>query len=199
MGLRYLTVLGLFVAILGQSFPTQAQTGDFGWIDPDRLKAGEILLKSVKEDRGTVSIELAVAVDADWQAIWAILTACDISPEYVPHVIACTRINSSADGKSELFMQTVKPAFFLPRFDHVFQLNYFPPERIEVKHVSGPIDRMDGSWTLIDRPGEKITLIYALTLKPGFPVPRFFVRNTLERELPGVLREIRTRAEAATD
>jgi hypothetical protein len=40
-------------------------------------------------------------------------------------------------------------------------------------------------------------VIQKLTVKPNFPVPRFFVRNTLERDMPPVLAEIRRRAEAA--
>jgi hypothetical protein len=39
-------------------------------------------------------------------------------------------------------------------------------------------------------------LVHSLTLKPGFPVPPLFVRNTLKRDLPTVLREIRKRAES---
>jgi hypothetical protein len=196
MGLKRFTALGLLFTCIVHAQPVPAPADDLGWINWNRLNTGEVLLKSIKEDRGTVTIELAIAINADWQAIWSILTACEISPEYVPHVIACSRIDSVADGNSELFLQTVKPAFFLPRFDHVFRLDYLPPERIIVSHISGPIERMDGSWRLIERPDQQIALIYRLTLKPDFPVPRFFVRNSLERDLPEVLREIRRRAEA---
>jgi len=188
----------LVAFLVGGAGPGAAKAqDDFGWIDWERLDAGEVLLESIKESRGTVTIELAIAIDADRGSIWEILTACEVSPEYVPHVVACRRIASIADGDAELFEQTVKPAFFLPRFEHVFRLDYDPPERIGVSHVSGPIDRMEGGWRLLERPNGAIALLHTLTLNPGFPVPRFFVRNTLERDLPEVLREIRRRAEAA--
>jgi hypothetical protein len=195
-----------------------AQNDELAWIDRARLANGEVLMQSWAEGRGTVTIELAILIDADWQAIWQLLTACEVSPEYVPHVHACGRIDSraareslEADGESpdgadrpasgalnsEFFRQTVKPAFFLPKFDHVFRLDYFPPERIEVSHVSGPIDRMEGSWRLIPEPDAAVLLLHRMTVKPSFPVPRMFVRNTLERDLPPVLTEIRQRAEAA--
>ncbi len=176
---------------------TRAQTPADGWIDWDRLDAGEILVESASIDRGTATVQLAIRIAADRESIWDVITACEISPEYVPHVRSCSRVALIADGDAELFRQTVKPAFFLPAFDHVFRLDYFPPDRIEVSHVSGPIDRLEGEWRLRERPDGAIALLHTMTVNPGFPVPRFFVRNTMERDLPDVLAEIRARAEAA--
>ena len=172
-----------------------AQPDDLGWIDYASLDAGEVVLEATGAGRGTVHIDLAIAIDADWESIWNILTACEISPEYVPNVVACRRVASIEDCNCELFEQTVKPAFFLPRFDHVFKLEYYPPDAIEVSHISGPLDLMEGSWRLVQRTGKATILVHSLSLKPGFPVPRMFVRNTLRRDLPKVLREVRQRAE----
>ena len=174
------------------------------WVDRERLANGEVLFQSVPEDGGGVTIELAVRIDADWESIWQVVTACEISPEYVPHVRSCSAIDPESigepaitDSSVELFQQIVKPAFFLPKFEHVFRLEYFPPERIEVSHISGPLDRMEGLWRLIPAADGSMLVIQKLTVKPNFPVPRFFVRNTLERDMPPVLAEIRRRAEAA--
>jgi Polyketide cyclase / dehydrase and lipid transport len=175
-----------------------AQTDDLDWIDWKSLDAGEVAVQTSKVDRGTVHIDLAIEIDADWQSVWGLLTACEISPEFVPNVLACRRLASVDDCNCELFEQTVKPAFFLPKFDHVFELEYFPPQRIEVRHVSGPIDRMDGSWTLMQSPDRPLVLIHSMTVKPGFPAPPLFVRNTLKRDLPKVLMEIRDRSERAS-
>lgn len=181
-----------------------AQTEIPDWIDRERLAAGDVLFESKPEDGGGVTIQLAVRIDADWQAIWQTVTACEVSPEYVPHVRSCSRIDpvsigqpAITDDSAELFMQVVKPAFFLPKFEHVFRLDYFPPERIEVVHISGPLDRMEGRWRLIPAADGSTLVIQKLTVKPNFPVPRFFVRNTLERDMPPVLAELRRRAEAA--
>ena len=175
--------------------PVLSQDPD--WLDYAAVDAGEIVLQTYNVSRGTVHIDLAIAIDADWEAIWEILTACEISPEFVPNVVDCRRIATDEACDCELFEQTVKPAFFLRRFDHVFRLEYHPPERIDVSHVSGPIDTMEGGWRIMDRPGKKTILMHSMTLNPSFPVPRFFVKNTLERDLPKVLREVRERAERA--
>jgi hypothetical protein len=190
---RFFLPIVCLLVVAGQA---NAQRAELDWIDRASVNAGNVEMRTTKADKGTVSIDLAIAIDADWKTVWDLLTACEISPEYVPHVISCSQIDTIQDGAAELFLQTVKPAFFLPKFEHVFRLDYYPPERIEVSHVSGPIDRMEGSWTLIDRPGEAMLLVHSLTLKPGFPVPPLFVRNTLKRDLPTVLREIRKRAES---
>jgi hypothetical protein len=192
MRVRMLPALLAFIAL-----DTPAQEFDLDWIDWARLDAGEVLYRTMNEDRrGTVTIDLAVAIDADWRVIWDILTACEVSPDFVPNVTTCRRLATVADGSAELFEQVVKPAFFLPKFEHVFRLDYFPPDRIDVSHVSGPMDRLEGGWRLLERPTGSIALIHSMTLKPGFPVPRLFVRNALEDDLPGVLEEIRQRAEA---
>lgn len=175
-----------------------AQTDDLDWIDWKSLDAGEVAVQTSKVDRGTVHIDLAIEIDADWQSVWGLLTACEISPEFVPNVLACRRLAAVDNCNCELFEQTVKPAFFLPKFDHVFELEYFPPQRIEVRHVSGPIDRMDGSWTLMQSADRPLVLIHSMTVKPGFPVPPLFIRNTLKRDMPKVLMEIRDRSERAS-
>lgn len=195
--------LCLLATATGIASVAAAQSEVPEWIDLERLADGEVLFQTVPEERGGVTIDLAIRIDADWQAIWDIVTACEISPEYVPHVISCTAIDPESigepaitDGSAEIYEQIVKPAFFLPRFEHVFRLEYFPPERIEVVHISGPLDRMEGRWRLIPGADGSMLLLQKLTVKPNFPVPRFFVRNTLERDMPLVLAEIRRRAEA---
>lgn len=187
--------LGLFALSVCLVKVGATQPPNLDWIDFERLDAGEVVLETSNVGRGTVHIELAIAIDADWQPIWDLLKACEISPEFVPHVEDCRRVAALEECNCDIFEQTVKPALFLPRFEHVFRLEYFPPERIEVSHISGPIDVLEGTWTLVSRPDAPTILLHSLTVNPGIPVPRLFVRNSLRRDLPTVLREVRARAE----
>lgn len=172
------------------------QDVDTSWIDWDLIAAGEVDLRTGKEDRGVVTIDVAIAIDSSRQAIWDILSACEIAPEFVPNVVDCVLIDSINDGESELFIQTVKPAFFIPKFEHVFRLDYHPPDRIDVRRVSGPIAEMDGTWFLLPYAQDEVLLMHSLRVRPGMPVPRIFVRATLRHDLPIVLRAVRERAEA---
>ena len=175
-----------------------ADEPDLSWLDWQALQAGMVLVRADRDVQPlTVQVKLAALVASSAQAIWDVLVACQIAPEYVPNVVSCRSLELIDDGKAQLFVQTVKPAFFLPTFEHVFRLDYHPYERIDVHRVSGPIALMEGSWWLLPQEDGKILLVYQLAVDPGLPVPRFFVRATMKRDLPRVVQAVRERAEAA--
>jgi hypothetical protein len=170
---------------------------DLAWIDRQVIASGMVFWQTERGERPQiVVIRLAIDVAAPPQAIWDVLTACEIAPEYVPNVQSCRKLEVLDGGRADLFVQVIKPAFFIPSFEHVFRLDYTPYARIDVHRVSGPIAHMDGSWWLLPQADDHTLLVYNLALDPGFPIPRFFVRATLKRDLPKVLAAVRERAEA---
>jgi len=185
-------------SLLAFALSTNAQTdpADISWIDRNQLADGEVVVQTGKADRLTVTIDAAVRIDALPQSIWTVLTSCDIAPEYVSNVKSCELVETINNGQSQFFVQTVKPAFFLPSFEHVFRLDYEPYTRINVSRVSGPIAHMEGSWRLLRQDDGAILLVHSLQLNPGVPVPRFVVRATLKRDLPKILNAVRERAES---
>ena len=171
---------------------------DLAWVDRAAIAAREVIVNAERGDRPlTVLVRLAAEVDAAPTAIWDVLRACEVAPEYVPNVVSCKKLEELDGGRSDLFVQTIKPIFFMPTFEHVFRLDYTPYTRIDVHRVSGPIAEMDGSWWLLPQDNGRILLVYELALDPGMPIPRFLVRATLKRDLPKVLQAVRERAEAA--
>jgi hypothetical protein len=199
---RDLKLLCAFLALLTSGLAdvghaTAGDEPDLGWIDRAALAKGEVLVQTEKDPRPlTVAIKVAVLIAAPPRAIWDVLVACQIAPEYVPNVVSCRSLEVVEDGRAELFVQTVKPAFFLPAFEHVFRLDYEPYRRIGVHRVSGPMEVMDGTWWLLPQEGGATLVVYELAINPGMPVPRFFVRGTLKRDLPRVLTAVKQRAEA---
>jgi hypothetical protein len=170
---------------------------DLAWIDRQALAAGTVLVNADRGERPQiVLVRVAAEINASPAAIWDVLRACEIAPEYVPNVVSCRSLEVIDNGAAEFFIQTVKPAFFIPSFEHVFRLDYMPYTRIDVHRVSGPIAYMEGSWWLLPQPNGRILLVYEVALDPGMPVPRFFVRATMKRDLPKVVQAVRTRAEA---
>jgi hypothetical protein len=175
-----------------------AEQPDLGWIDRAALHNGAVQVIADREERPlTVAVKVAIEVAAPPQAIWDVLTACQIAPEYVPNVVSCRSLEKLEDGRAELFVQTVKPAFFVPSFEHVFRLDYEPYEHIGVHRVSGPLAYMDGDWWLLPQADGKVLLVYELAVDPGMPIPRFFVRATMKRDTPKILTAVRERAELA--
>ena len=185
------------LALLCCAFGAAAQP-NLDWIDRDAIAAREVQIFVERSDRPlTAELRLAAEVDAPATAIWDVLKACEIAPEYVPNVQSCTKLEELDGGRAELFVQTVKPVFFLPTFQHEFRLDYTPYSRIDVNRVSGPIAHMQGTWWLLPEDNGRILLVYELALDPGMPIPRFLVRATLKRDLPKVIAAVRERAEAA--
>ena len=185
------------LALLCCAFGAAAQP-NLDWIDRDAIAAREVQVFVERSDRPlTADVKVAVEVDAPATAIWDVLKACEIAPEYVPNVQSCRRLEELDGGRAELFVQTIKPVFFLPTFQHEFRLDYTPYSRIDVNRVSGPIAHMQGTWWLLPEDNGRILLVYELALDPGMPIPRFLVRATLKRDLPKVIAAVRERAEAA--
>ena len=185
------------LALLCCAFGAAAQP-NLDWIDRDALAAREVQIFVERSDRPlTAEVKLAAEVDAPATAIWDVLKACEIAPEYVPNVVSCKKLEELDGGRADLFVQTVKPIFFLPTFEHTFRLDYTPYARIDVNRVSGPIAHMQGTWWLLPEDNGRVLLVYELALDPGMPIPRFLVRATLKRDLPKVITAVRERAEAA--
>jgi hypothetical protein len=190
----------LALALLGCLLSRHARSEDgpdLEWIDRNALAAGEVLAHVDHAERPlTARDKIAAEIDAPAAAIWDVLKACELSPQYVPTIVSCRSLETLNDGSAELFIQVVKPAFFVPSFEHVFRLDYYPYRRIDVHRVSGPIAYMEGSWWLLPQEAGKILLVYQLEVDPGIPLPRFFVRATLKRDLPKLVQAVRERAEA---
>lgn len=182
-----------FYACLGQA---QVDVPDLAWMNQQNLAAGDIVVQTGKAAPGVVSVDVAVLIDAPASAIWAVLTACEIAPEYVPHVTDCTLVETFNDGRSQIFRQTVKPAFFIPTFEHVFRLDYEPFSHIRVSRIGGTLKHMEGAWWLLDHLSDRILLVHRLEIDPGLPVPGLLVRSVLRRDLPKVLKAVRDRSES---
>jgi hypothetical protein len=188
-------VLALAGVLAAPPLRAQSSDPDLGWIDRAAVDGGEVAVRTGKAGALVVTVDVVISIDAPPEPIWDVLTSCEIAPEIVPNVVSCERLEVIDGGRAELFIQTVKPAFFIPSFEHVFRLDYTPYRRIDVSRVSGIIETMQGSWWLIPQPNRSTLLVYHLELDPGVPVPRFFVRAALKRDLPRVVRALRERAE----
>ena len=171
---------------------------DLGWLDREALAARDIQVRT-RKDGPTVIVEVVALIDAPPAAIWDVLTACEIAPEYVSNIVSCERLEVVDGGRAELFVQTVKPAFFIPRFEQVFRLDYEPYERIDVLEVSGPLERMEGRWWFLPGAGDTVMLAHSLEVDPGFPIPRFLLRATMRRDLTTIMEAVRARAEAGPE
>jgi ribosome-associated toxin RatA of RatAB toxin-antitoxin module len=174
-----------------------AQEADTAWIDDDALQAGRILVDFGGEPRFTERIRAAAIIDAPQALVWTILSDCEAAPDYVDKVLSCELIETLSADQARIFRQRVKFSWFLPSFEHVFRLDLAPYDRIEVSRVSGPLDRLEGTWWLTAETETRTRVVYVLDFDPGLPLPRFIVGATLKQDVVSVLRTVRQRAESA--
>lgn len=143
-----------------------------------------------------IGVGAAALVHAPAETVWSVVTACERTPEYVSDIVSCESLGLLEDGRAELFEQTVDAPFFMPRFEHVFRLDYDPYRRIDVHGVRGPLKRLEGSWWLLPEPAG-VLLVHEIEVEPDIPVPRLFVRIGIKRDLTKTMAAMRDRAEAA--
>jgi len=193
--LHVATLAALGALLVGPARAAEREP-DLSWLDRALLDRGEIQVHPDQIEHGVVHMRFAVKVSAPVPALWDVLKDCPRSAEYTPNIVSCRSLEILDDGRAELFTQTIKIAFFVPAFEHVFRLSYDPYTHIGVHRVSGPIDVLDGNWWLVPQADGSVLLVNELAINIGLPVPRFLVRATMRRELPTMLAGIRDRAQA---
>jgi hypothetical protein len=94
--------------------------------------------------------------------------------------------------------QQIDYGWFMPHAYYVFRADYEGFSRIRFSNVRGDFRENRGVWEFRPLEAGKATLVtYRLHLVPRFFVPRWMMRATLKRDLPALMRGLRTRAEAA--
>jgi polyketide cyclase/dehydrase/lipid transport protein len=189
-------ILATFGALLLGPARAAEREPDLDWVDRALLDRGEVQVHPDQIEHGVVHMRFAVKVSAPVPTLWDVLKDCPRSAEYTPNIVSCRSLEILDDGRAELFTQTIKIAFFVPAFEHVFRLSYDPYTHIGVHRVSGPIDVLDGNWWLVPQADGSVLLVNELAINIGLPVPRFLVRATMRREVPKMLAGIRDRAQA---
>ena len=182
-------------ALLAGPLPATAAEPDLSWLDHALLDRGEVQVLTEHNEHGIVHMRFAVKVTAPVTRLWAVLKDCPASAEYTPNIVSCRSLEVLDDGRAELFTQTIKIAFFVPSFEHVFRLSYDPYTHIGVHRVRGPIDVLDGNWWLVPQEGGTVLLVNELAIDIGLPVPRFLIKATMRREVPKMLVGIRDRSQ----
>jgi hypothetical protein len=85
-------------------------------------------------------------------------------------------------------------SWYIPKLTYEFRASYEQPSRVSIERISGDLRTLRGSWVLQSE-GDDTIAHYAIVLAPGFWVPHWIVRAALRRDLPKMLRALRTRAE----
>lgn len=155
------------------------------------LAAGEVLVETEELPRGA-TVRAAARIDLPAKVIFATLTRCDAALGYVPHLKSCRVLETAADGSWARVEHVVDFGWYLPPKRYVFRAVYEPERRIRIMRESGALTVHEGNWELESLPDANATIVrYGVSVVAGFYVPRWFMRNTLKRDVPLLMRGLR--------
>ena len=169
---------GLFLISLAACFAVNAHAED------------AFLSLNELADGGT-RVEGGFLADVSRDVAWRTLTDYSHISGFVSSLKA-SRIHA-ADMKGLFVQQEGTAWFFL--FSRTLQvllrIREKPPEEIEFEDVSQhDFDYYVGSWEIKSHNGS-VWVLYALSAKPNFSVPRFISRAVLKRTVSSLLRDVK--------
>lgn len=135
-----------------------------------------------------------VRIHARREIIWPLLTTCPEEMKLVPGLVGCEVLQTAADGSWQRLRHVLDYSWYMPSLTYDIRATYDRPARVTVERVSGDLRSLHATWSL-ESDGTDTLAHYTVELDPGFWVPHWLVRVALRRDLPKMLRALRSRAE----
>jgi hypothetical protein len=145
-----------------------------------------------KEQNGSASA--SVRIQASREVVYSLITSCSEALHLVPGLLECEVMDTAADRSWQKIHHVMDYSWYMPRLSYVIRASYDPPSRVSIERVSGDLRTLRGSWVL-QSDGKFTIAHYSVDLEPGFWVPQWIERAALRRDLPKMLRALRSRAE----
>jgi hypothetical protein len=141
------------------------------------------------------SASATVTIHAPREVVWKLITSCPESLKMVPGLEVCNVLETAPDQSWQKIRHVMDYSWYVPKLTYVIRASYDPPSKVTIERVSGDLRTLRGSWELQDQ-GDYTIAHYSMDLAPGFWVPHWIVRSVLRKDLPKMLRALRSRAEA---
>lgn len=142
------------------------------------------------------SASATVRIHADRETVWSLITSCPESLRMVPGLVVCDVLETAPDQSWQKIRHVMNYSWYVPKVTYVIRAAYDRPAKVSIERISGDLRMLKGSWELRSD-GDYTIAHYTVDLAPGFWVPNWIVRTALRKDLPKMLRALRSRAEAA--
>ena len=159
-----------------------------------RLKAGEVIVRSVHETESGGASRVVALMHAPAWKVWDTLLSCEQAMIYVQGIRSCEVLEWV--GNRSRTRQVVKRPWPLGELDIVFESHYAPYSAIETSLVEGGLDRFESYWSF-EPAGDFLLVEYAVYLKPSMPAPRLLVRHYLRNKMPDLVACLRGLSDAS--
>jgi hypothetical protein len=165
-----------------------------------QVSAGNDIAISVSLDSAeqSGSASATVRIHASREIVWALITSCPESLRMVPGLEICDVLETAPDQTWQMIRHVMNYSWYVPKLTYVIRATYNRPAMVSIERISGDLRTLRGSWEL-KSDGDYTIAHYTVDLAPGFWVPNWIVRTALRKDLPKMLRALRSRAEAAAE
>ena len=140
------------------------------------------------------SASASVRIHAFREVVFSLITSCAEAVHLVPGLEVCDVMETAPDRSWQRIRHVMDYSWYVPKLTYDIRASYDRPSRVSIERISGDLRILRGSWALQSE-GEDTIAHYVVDLAPGFWVPHWVVRAALRRDLPKMLRALRTRAE----
>jgi hypothetical protein len=158
------------------------------------LEVGVVLDKAEQTGRANATVRIR----AGREVVWSLITSCAEALKLVPGLVDCKVLETAPDRSWQRIRHVMDYSWLVPRLTYEILATYDKPARVSIERVSGDLSTLKVSW-ILKSDGDYTIAQYSVDLAPGFWVPRWLVRGALKRDLPKMLRALRTRAESAAN
>jgi carbon monoxide dehydrogenase subunit G len=146
------------------------------------------------EQAGTASA--TVRIHAPPEVVWSLITDCKEALVIVPGLVACDVVEEAPDGSWQRIRHVLDYSWYVKKLTYEVMMRMEKPTRVTAERVAGDLKTMKVAWNL-QKVGDDTLVSYVIELAPGFWVPHWLVRLALKRDLPKMLRTLRSQAESA--
>jgi len=140
-------------------------------------------------DGSSGRIRAAIDIAAPPEAIWSVMTDCDLAPRMVANLKSCRILERDPQGRWDIREQVSKMTF-IPSVRSVFREDFEAPRRMTFRRVGGDLKVLEGEW-LLTQHGDETQVTYEARVAAPFSVPGWIARLALRQNVPMALLALR--------
>jgi len=204
--IRVHALLNLFITLIvvvvsispALAATTPAQTEQWSEHDLQRMKAGEVLLQILHENKPGGAARVTAYFHTEADDVWNVIGACKFGFIYLRGLKLCEVLEA---GENQMLIHhRVRNSWYTPTLDFTFKANRAAGDVGAAHLLEGDLLVFDADWRMVSLPGDSgIIVSHEIRIQPRMLAPRWLVRRNLRRDLPDMLACVRGLANASGD
>jgi len=191
-------LLNLLLTLILVTFPQWvfAQHPGFSTEELARLKRGEILLQTIRDEKPGAAARVTALLHTSNNEVWKILGYCKYEMIYLKGLKFCEMLDG--DQYKMTVRHRLRNSWYTPTLDFVFSASRDSSGTGKATLVSGDLKVLEGQWNLYPMESESgVIAVHEVRIQSRFPAPKWLIRHTLQNDLPDMMACIRGLAAAS--